>query len=492
MARSLVASVTDYHRTTMAETDPRGPRRGWTAVRALGSAGAVLLAAVLGIGGVVGVAALVGPTNSDSAADGDGSQAAPTVSLPANNAPSQVLADLDANAPTPTAAGIQQALAGPMSDPVLGQLAAEVVDPATGTKLLEKDAQAPMQPGSTMKLYTAAAAATVLEPGSRITTTVSQGPTPTEIAIVAGGDPTLSSQPTSTYNPGAATIAQLADQLKAAGITQATKVTVDSSIFEGPPAAEGWGSGDAPSTYAAPIYPVMLDGGRTDAADDRSMRYGDPDLEVARQLAAALGSPDAAVERGVADPAATPVASVQSAPIEQLIEQMIVHSDNVLAECLGRLVARAVGQPPTFQGTVAAISSIMAELGVDLTGFTGYDASGLSQLNLTSAGSTGSLMSAVTSGQHPRLDVVGSALAVAGYNGTLSTRYEAGAATEGAGQVRGKTGTLTGVSSLAGTVLTGEGRILVFSFISNGGGDTNSVRAALDEIAAALATCGCR
>ncbi|WP_158716470.1 D-alanyl-D-alanine carboxypeptidase/D-alanyl-D-alanine-endopeptidase [Blastococcus sp. Marseille-P5729] len=476
----------------MAETDPRGPIRGWAPVRALGSAGAVLLAAVVGVGGVVGIAALAGPTNSDSAADGGGSQATPTVSLPANPAPPEVLAGLDANAPTPTAAGIQQALAVPMSDPVLGTLAAQVIDPGSGITLLEQGAQTAMQPGSTMKLYTAAAAASVLEPGMRITTSVVRGTNPTEITIVAGGDPTLSSQPTSTYNPGAATIAQLAEQLTAAGVTQVTKVTVDNSVFEGPATAEGWGSGDAPSTYAAPIYPVMVDGGRTDPADDRSMRHGDPDLETARQLAAALGSPGAVVERGVADPTATQVASVQSAPIEQLIEQMIVHSDNVLAECIGRLVARELGQPATFQGAVAAVTSTMTQLGVDLTGFAGYDASGLSQLNTTSAGSIGSLMSIVSSGQHPTLDVVDSALAVAGYSGTLSTRYEAGSATEGAGRVRGKTGTLTGVSSLAGTVLTSDGRILVFSFISNGGGDTTAVRAALDEIAATLAACGCR
>lgn len=476
----------------MTETDSPKPRRRTAPARALGSAGALVLAGAVGLGSVVGVAALVGPTNSDSATGGAGTQAAPTVSLPANGKPPQVLAYLDANAPTPTATGIQAALSGPMSDPVLGTLAAQVIDPASGTVLLDQGSAASMQPGSTMKLYTAAAAAVVLDPGTRITTTVSQGPNPTEITVVAGGDPTISSQPASALNPGAATIQQLADAVKAAGITQVTKITVDNAVFEGSPTAEGWGSGDAPSTYAAPIYPFMADGGRSVPADDHSMRYGDPDLKAAQLLAAALGNPAAEVTRGTVDPAAKPVASVQSAPIEQLIEQMIVHSDNVLAECIARLVAQKIGQPRTFAGGVAAISAVMQEMGVDLTGYEGHDGSGLSQLDKTSAKSVGSLIATVTAGKQPNLDVVDSALAVAGYSGTLAKRYETGPAADAAGRVRGKTGTLTGVSSLAGTVLTNDGRVLVYSFISNGGGATETVRAALDKVASALAGCGCR
>lgn len=476
----------------MTETDPPTPRRRFAPLRALGSVGAVVLAAAAGVGGVVGVAALVGPTNSDSGPGGAGNQAAPTVSLPANPDPPPVLADLDPNAPIPTAAGLQAALAGPMSDPVLGQLTAQVIDPASGAVLLDQNGAAPMIPASTLKLYTAAAAAVVLDPGMRITTTVSQGPAPTEITIVAGGDPTLSSQPTSTYNPGAATIQQLADAVKAAGITQVTKITVDNAVFEGPVTAEGWGSGDAPSTYAAPIYPFMADGGRSNPADDKSMRYGDPDLKAAQLLAAALGNPNAEVVRGTVDAAAKPVASVQSAPIEQLIEQMMVHSDNVLAECLARLVAQKVGQPRTFAGAVTAISAVMQEMGVDITGYTAHDASGLSVLDRTSAQSIASLLTAVTKGEQPRLDVVASALAVGGYSGTLATRYETGTAAGAAGSVRGKTGTLTGVSSLAGTVLTADGRVLIYSFLSNGGGATDSVRAALDKITTAIAGCGCR
>jgi D-alanyl-D-alanine carboxypeptidase/D-alanyl-D-alanine-endopeptidase (penicillin-binding protein 4) len=79
---------------------------------------------------------------------------------------------------------------------------------------------------------------------------------------------------------------------------------------------------------------------------------------------------------------------------------------------------------------------------------------------------------------------------VAGGSGTLADRYE-GAATGGRGWVRAKTGTLTGVNSLAGTVLDAEGRVLVFALLSNGP-DPVAVRPRLDLLAAALRSCGCR
>ena len=94
---------------------------------------------------------------------------------------------------------------------------------------------------------------------------------------------------------------------------------------------------------------------------------------------------------------------------------------------------------------------------------------------------------------HPRLDAVASGLAVAGYSGTLSGRYYgADAAAGAAGAVRAKTGTLTGVTTLAGTVLTADGRLLVFALVANGTGAPDPARAALDNIAAGIAACGCR
>jgi D-alanyl-D-alanine carboxypeptidase/D-alanyl-D-alanine-endopeptidase (penicillin-binding protein 4) len=58
--------------------------------------------------------------------------------------------------------------------------------------------------------------------------------------------------------------------------------------------------------------------------------------------------------------------------------------------------------------------------------------------------------------------------------------------------VHAKTGTLTGVSSLAGTVVDRDGRLLVFAFTSNSVTDIYDARALLDNAATVLALCGCR
>ncbi|MBZ9640687.1 D-alanyl-D-alanine carboxypeptidase, partial [Streptomyces sp. PSKA30] len=60
-----------------------------------------------------------------------------------------------------------------------------------------------------------------------------------------------------------------------------------------------------------------------------------------------------------------------------------------------------------------------------------------------------------------------------------------------AGIVRAKTGTLTGVNALAGTVVNQDGRLLAFAFLATGTTDPTAAQTALDRAATALAACGC-
>jgi D-alanyl-D-alanine carboxypeptidase/D-alanyl-D-alanine-endopeptidase (penicillin-binding protein 4) len=57
--------------------------------------------------------------------------------------------------------------------------------------------------------------------------------------------------------------------------------------------------------------------------------------------------------------------------------------------------------------------------------------------------------------------------------------------------VRAKTGTLIGVSSLAGTVVDADGRLLVFAAMADDVRSTGAARLALDKLATRLARCGC-
>ena len=84
-----------------------------------------------------------------------------------------------------------------------------------------------------------------------------------------------------------------------------------------------------------------------------------------------------------------------------------------------------------------------------------------------------------------------SGLPVAGISGTLVDRYEAGE--PGRGTVRAKTGTLSKVVALSGTLVDASGDLLIFTFIANDVPSTpKQGAAALDEVVKTLAQCGCR
>jgi D-alanyl-D-alanine carboxypeptidase/D-alanyl-D-alanine-endopeptidase (penicillin-binding protein 4) len=102
------------------------------------------------------------------------------------------------------------------------------------------------------------------------------------------------------------------------------------------------------------------------------------------------------------------------------------------------------------------------------------------------------LVTGVADGSLPGASAVVSGLAVAGYDGTLADRGDSDPATA-PGAVRAKTGTLLGVHGLAGTAVTADGRLLAYALVANGTtGGGRPEEDALDAIAAALASCGCR
>jgi D-alanyl-D-alanine carboxypeptidase/D-alanyl-D-alanine-endopeptidase (penicillin-binding protein 4) len=102
------------------------------------------------------------------------------------------------------------------------------------------------------------------------------------------------------------------------------------------------------------------------------------------------------------------------------------------------------------------------------------------------------VLRAATSPRHPELREVATGLPVAGFSGSLARRY-ANAPHDGLGRVRVKTGTLTGVSGLAGlaTDLTGTPMIVIAMADHVAVPRTEDARAALDRITAALGACSC-
>jgi D-alanyl-D-alanine carboxypeptidase/D-alanyl-D-alanine-endopeptidase (penicillin-binding protein 4) len=182
------------------------------------------------------------------------------------------------------------------------------------------------------------------------------------------------------------------------------------------------------------------------------------------------------------------LAGVQSATVAQQVTHMLKTSDNQVAEATGRNLALTAGEDGSFDGAARAIEEALAGLGVDAGGLDLVDASGLSGKNRVSALQlTESLQVAATD---PGLEAAATGLPVAGREGTLEHRM-VGSPAEGV--VRAKTGTLSSVASLTGTVKTSDERQLVFSFIANGQpGVLTDARFAVDRAAVLLAGCGCR
>jgi len=102
------------------------------------------------------------------------------------------------------------------------------------------------------------------------------------------------------------------------------------------------------------------------------------------------------------------------------------------------------------------------------------------------------LLALATGAEQPQLRAVLSGLPIAAVSGTLAGRFSGSGEQGATGMVRAKTGTLTGVSALAGTVVDSDGRLLVFAAMADQVKSTTTARAALDRIATALAACGCR
>ncbi|MGW4395377.1 D-alanyl-D-alanine carboxypeptidase/D-alanyl-D-alanine endopeptidase [Amycolatopsis nivea] len=403
----------------------------------------------------------------------------------------------DTSGQGPSANGVAAKLSGPAGAAALSQLSGSVIDPASGTVLWDHASNTPLTPASTTKILTVAAALLSMEPTKRISTKIVQGAQPGTVVIVGGGDPSLTALPVGTDSPlypGAAHVDDLVNQVKKAG-GDIKKVQLDASAFSGPNTAPGWEPGDAPSLYGAPIVPAMTDGGRGNPKADETMRSGNPGTALTQLVADKLGASPAGPAK--APEGAKVLGEVQSAPLPDLAYALLQISDNVLADSLGRQVAMATGGEASFAGASAAVKKVLADHGFDVNGLQLFDTSGLSNQNKVPARLLAQVLAAAAGPDGkdpntPKLRPLLAGLPVAGSpEGTLHGRYHSGETQGGKGWVRAKTGTLTGVNTLAGYVLDSDNRVLAFAFMSNGS-EKNSGQAALDVLATALRGCGCK
>lgn len=380
----------------------------------------------------------------------------------------------------------------------LGTQTAIAIDAESGVQLLADNADEPIPMGSVMKLITATVALDTLGPKSRLTTRVVDGSTPGTVIVVAGGDPTLRAGASSVY-PGAASISELASQTVSAYQEKypesptITRVLIDLSMF---PIEDAWHSSWPQSErtigYQPLIVPFMVDGDRANPGLQTSPRSTDPAGRAAQAFVSALtqagnGGGAVSIDYQSAPSNADELASVQSAPVSNLVTQMLLNSDNTLAEFLMRASSVEAGFTGGADSIQQLVLSTVNTHGVDLTGGEFIDGSGESNKNLLPPRAMVSLVEQIFGGD-PKLAIIGDALPVAGQTGTLSGRF-AGKAAVARGHVQAKTGWINGVYALAGQIETPEKGRTFFIVVARGK-VSSSAMSAIDNVVAGMYSCG--
>lgn len=316
--------------------------------------------------------------------------------------------------------------------------------------LFSSKPDAPRAPASVEKLYTTAAALMRFGPDGALSTSVAgrgfldpDGVWRGDLYLRGGGDPTL----------GRDDLQRLSSAVGQAGILR-----VDGSILGDESRLDTLrGSYDSGGAYDRDIGGVL--GALT--LNRGFSKDGKPAAHAAGQFAKVLRTDGIRVEgrsgAGTAPADAQELATVSSPPMRDLIRFTNVPSDNFLAEMLVKDLGAEFGGAGTTAAGVGVVKGQLAELGLTPQV---VDGSGLSRADRTTPRQVVHLLEAMH-GQEVAGAFEGS-LAVAGRTGTIRRRMRGTAAQD---RCRAKTGTLIGVSALAGLCESAGGHTIAFAML---------------------------
>jgi serine-type D-Ala-D-Ala carboxypeptidase/endopeptidase (penicillin-binding protein 4) len=352
-------------------------------------------------------------------------------------------------------------------------------------------------PASTQKILVATAALAALGPDFRYETRVVSDAPPRDgvvgtLWIVGSGDPTvatpeyvqwLAERPRFSLHQATALVA-LVDGLKAAGVTTVTGGIVgDDSRYDRIRLVPKWKANYVVDNEAGPLGALMVNGGFT-VFQPPEKRADDPAAHAAFELTRLLQAGGV----GVGSPASSGVAplrtgvtlaTIRSAPLSEVVAGMLRESDNTAAELLVKELGVAKGQGGSTGAGTQAVVDALAEARLPTAGLRLGDGSGLEVTNQASCALLSAALRMTDGNNTPRLSPL---VAVAGRTGTLSLRL---AGTPLEGKLRAKTGSLNGVSGLAGYI---DGRRpLSFAFLANGSFSESAGRVLQDRLVALLA-----
>jgi D-alanyl-D-alanine carboxypeptidase/D-alanyl-D-alanine-endopeptidase (penicillin-binding protein 4) len=343
-----------------------------------------------------------------------------------------------------------------------------------GERFADVRADLPVIPASNQMLLVAAVALDVLGDDHRFRTELLgaqpvDGVISGDVYLVGGGDPLLVTAdyldplPYPAFNT--TSLDSIADSLQATGVTQIVgDVVGDGSRYDEEFVVPSWGPEHTLGTAAGPYDALMVNDGRTFATSTIGFN---PNQSAARQFIRLLQARNIAVtgrsRNGIApaDGSGVVLGGVDSAPLSDVVDELLQTSDNNTAELLVKEIGLAVRGEGSRVAGLQEIWNTLGEWQIPLEGVALDDGSGLSlDDRLTCDVIVAVLEHVGVDGELTR------SLPVAGVSGALAGELVGGPAE---GRVVAKTGTLTGVRALSGFLPDDDG-LMTFSLVLNGEG----------------------
>jgi len=168
--------------------------------------------------------------------------------------------------------------------------------------------------------------------------------------------------------------------------------------------------------------------------------------------------------------------------MDQILMRMMKNSDNLYAESMFYQLAALGNRKATAKTGREHVNRLIQKLGLNPGNYYIADGSGLSLYNYVSAELEVAFLRYAYRNNNIYTPLLTS-MPIAGVDGTLENRMRTGFAR---GNVKAKTGTVTGVSALAGYLTAANGHRLCFSIINQGQRKATTVRPYQDRICEAL------
>ena len=303
-----------------------------------------------------------------------------------------------------------------------------------------------MRPASTMKLLTAITALDKLG-GSyqfktqlKYTGTLENGVLNGDVYCVGGMDPRFNSDDMKAF----------VTSLKDMGVdTIRGGIYADRSMKDADLLGEGWCWDDDNPVLSPLVF------GRKDVFMDKY-------LERLKEVGIVYTADTVLVRRC---PAGAFTVCTRFHTMDQILHKMMKESDNLYAESMYYQIASSTGNHPASAKSARNVErQLIRKIGLDPQRYKLADGSGLSLYNYLSAELEVKLLRYAYRNENilPHLKA---SLPIAGVDGTLKKRMKG---TFAQGNVKAKTGTLTGIISLAGYCKAANGHELCFAIINNG------------------------